>query len=175
MTGAEIEATLTAWLTSLPAEALTGEAQALVTHIWQVHASLKQTAKQKVKRPYDPHRARRQAARLKEMNLCITVPRGNGAEAMAREQEAYREKCRAHLETNAAMIGDCHCYGLYMPEVHRRMASPRMAVWQLPDGSWLTPRPDKPLYSYSDLYASLSLPRVPAPFPIDLACLVTDF
>ena len=41
--------------------------------------------------------------------------------------------------------------------------------------SWLTPRPDKPLYSYSDLYASLTLPRVPVAFPFDPACLVTDF
>ncbi len=161
------------WLRALPAASLAGEAQALVTHIWWVHASLKQATKQAA--PRGPNYQRKQAARLKELNLCITVPRGNGAEAMAREQEAYREKCRAHLETNAAMIGDCHCYGLYMPEVHQRMDSPRMAVWQLPDGSWLTPRPDKPLYSYSDLYATLSLPRVPAPFPIDLACLVTDF
>ena len=161
------------WLRALPAASLTGEAQALVTHIWRVHASLKQATKQTA--PRGLNYQRKQAARLKELNLCITVPRGNGAEAMAREQEAYREKCRAHLKTNAAVIGDCHRHGLYMPEVYRRMASPRMAVWQLPDGFWLTPRPDRPLYSYSDLYASLSLPRVPASCPIDLACLVTDF
>ncbi len=162
------------WLRALPAASLTGEAQALVTHIWQVHASLKQTAKQKVKRPYDPHRARKQAARLKELNLCITVTRGNGAEAMAREQEAYREKCRQELTRLADTLSASAC-GLYMPEVHRRTMSPRFAVWQLPDGSWLTPRPGKPLYSYSDLHASLSRPRVPTSCPIDPACLVTDF
>ncbi len=161
------------WLRALPAASLTGEAQALVTHIWRVHASLKQATKQTA--PRGSNYQRKQAARLKELNLCITVPRGNGAEAMAREQEAYRDKCRAHLETNAAMIGDCHRYGLYMPEVHRRIMSPRTAVWQLADGSWLTPRPDKPLYSYSDLYASLSLPRVPVPFAFDEAGFIAGF
>jgi hypothetical protein len=160
------------WLRALPAASLTGEAQALVTHIWRVHASLKQATKQTA--PRGLNYQRKQAARLKELNLCITVPRGNGAEAMAREQEAYREKCRHELTRLAGMLS-ASAYGLYMPEVYRRTMSPRYAVWQLPDGSWVTPRPDRPLYSYSDLYASLSLPRVPAPFPIDLACLVMDF
>lgn len=156
------------WLRALPAASLAGEAQALVTHIWRVHASLKQATKQAV--PRGPNYRRKQAARLKELNLCITVPRGNGAEAMAREQEAYRDKCRVHFQ--GADPGSC---GLYMPEVHRRIMSPRMAVWQLADGSWLTPRPDKPLYSYSDLYASLSLPRVPVPFAFDEACFIAGF
>lgn len=167
MTDTEIEATLKAWLTSLPTSERASKGNWLVSRLWAIHRDLSG--------PRDPNYARKQAARLKELNLCITVPRGNGAEAMAREQEAYREKCRAHLEANAAMIGDCHRHGLYMPEVHQRMASPRIAVWQLADGSWLTPRPDKPLYSYSDLYASLTLPRVPVAFPFDPACLVTDF
>jgi hypothetical protein len=160
------------WLRALPAASLTGEAQALVTHIWRVHASLKQATKQTA--PRGPNYQRKQAARLKELNLCITAPRGNGAETMAREQETYREKCRQET-TRLAGILHAGAYGLYMPEVHQRMNSPRFAVWQLSGGSWLTPRPDKPLYSYSDLYASLSLPRVPVPFAFDEACFITDF
>lgn len=157
---------LRTWLLAQPPGERSSRGQWLVSHLWAIHRELSG--------PADPNLSRKRAQRLKEMNLCITVPRGNGAEAMAREQEAYREKCRQETTRLSGML-HAGAYGLYMPEVHRRIMSPRMAVWQLADGSWLTPRPDKPLYGYSDLYASLSLPRVPVPFTFDEACFIADF
>ena len=152
-----------AWLTGLAPTDRANTCNWLVSEIWAIHREL-------TPGPRDPNRVRKQKARSKELDRFVATLRrnstkkgGDTAAFWAREEDAYREKCR-----HAGLAG------IYVPVIERPH-SPFQAVFLLPDGTYATPAATKPIYTFGDLHASLSLPRVPVAAPLDPAYLITDF
>ena len=150
------------WLATIPLQDRPSEVMKLVSRLWALKRALDDGH-----RP-DPNRARKQAALKAAVAREWETPRANGAPGLASQQLAWRDKCRARMaELGAA--------GLYIPQTRRGYIVAMHAVWQLPDGSWLTPGTPTPPCCFEQLHASLSLPRVPVAGGLDPACLITDF
>ena len=152
------------WLQTIPPQDRPSEVMKLVSRLWALKRDLDEGHKP------DPNRVRKQKARSKELDRFVATLRrnstkkgGDTAAFWAREEEAYREKCR-----HAGLAG------IYVPVIERPH-SPFQAVFLLPDGTYATPAATKPIYTFGDLHASLSLPRVPVAAPLDPAYLITDF
>jgi len=150
-----------AWLTGLAPTDRANTCNWLVSEIWAIHREL-------TPGPRDSNRARKQTALKAAIAREWETPRANGAPELANQQLAWRDKCKARMaELGAA--------GLYIPQTRTGYIVAMHAVWQLPDGSWLTPDTTKPPRCFEQLHASLSLPRVPVAGGLDPACLITDF
>ena len=150
-----------AWLTGLAPTDRANTCNWLVSEIWAIHRDL-------TPGPRDTNRARKQAALKAAIAREWETPRANGAPELANQQLAWRDKCKARMaELGAA--------GLYIPQTRKGYIVAMHAVWQLPNGSWLTPDTTKPPCCFEQLHASLSLPRVPVAGGLDPACLIADF
>ena len=131
----------------------------LVSEVWAIHRGL-------TPGPRDTNRARKQAALKVAIAREWGTPRMHGAHELADQQLARHAKSKARMSELGAA-------GLYIPQVRKGYIVAMHAVWQLPDGSWLTPDTTKPPCCFEQLHASLSLPR--APIAVDPAYLLTDF
>jgi hypothetical protein len=163
--------TLEPWLRGLSSQDRTGMLQLLVTRLWALHRELqgKDKADARAARPVRDHNhGRKQAALKAAVAREWETPRANGAPELANQQLAWRDKCKARMSELGAA-------GLYIPQTRKGYIVAMHAVWQLPDGSWLTPDTPKPPCCFEQLHASLSLPRVPVAGGLDPACLITDF
>jgi len=150
-----------AWLTGLAPTDRANTCNWLVSEIWAIHRDL-------TPGPRDTNRARKQAALKAAVAREWETPRANGAPELANQQLAWRDKCKARMaELGAA--------GLYVSQTRKGYIVAMHAVWQLPNGSWLTPDTTKPPCCFEQLHASLSLPRVPVAGGLDPACLIADF
>ena len=131
----------------------------LVSEVWAIHREL-------TPGPRDTNRSRKQAALKAAVAREWETPRANGAHELASEQLAWHAKSKARMSELGA-------HGLYIPQTRKGYIIAMHAVWQLPDGSWLTPDTPKPPCCFEQLHASLSLRRVP--IAVDPAYLLTDF
>ena len=150
-----------AWLTGLAPTDRANTCNWLVSEIWAIHRDL-------TPGPRDTNRARKQAALKAAVAREWETPRANGAPELTNQQLAWHAKCKARMSAACAA-------GLYIPQTRKGYIVAMHAVWQLPDGSWLTPDTPKPPCCFEQLHASLSLPRVPVAGGLDPACLITDF
>ena len=158
-----LEGDIEACLKAVSPATRASEAQALVNHIWRVHKALLEQEKRarRATASQNPNPSRARDARARHLATYMATLRRNNA-SMAGEEESYCEKCR-----QAGLAG------LYMPVLEKGKWSPIQAIWQLPDGSYVTPASTKPVHGFQALHASLSLPRVP--IAVDLAYLLTNW
>ena len=164
----EIRTLIEPWLASLSPGTREAEINSLQGYIWGVHKRLKPKA--------DTNKARKIASRKRELALNWHTPRANRAPEMAEREESFYIDCMLAM-ARIAREGNYTAYGLYVPQVFHRRKAAFFAVWQLRDGSWVTPSRgcrDKDTVCFEELYATLIKERVPLSLAFDETCFIEN-